>query len=112
MLTTGLQQQRHGTMLGHRIFPLCHPAVVDLDICTQVPTHEGPLRGCGLLDSLRKGRFPFFMPSPPAESGINLLKSRYGQRPKATEQFRGTGFTSILERPVVRDRGLNIVKSR
>jgi hypothetical protein len=33
--------------------------------------HEGPLRGCSLLDSLRKGRFRFFMPSPTAESGFN-----------------------------------------
>jgi hypothetical protein len=55
-----------------RIFPLYHPVVVDLEIRTQVPTYDDPLEGCGLLDSLRKSRFPFFMPSPTAESAIKL----------------------------------------
>jgi hypothetical protein len=52
------------------VLALCYPVTVDLEIRTQVPTHEGPLRGCSLLDSLRKGRFPFFMPSPTAKSGL------------------------------------------
>jgi hypothetical protein len=65
-----LEQRRHGTVQVHRIFPFYHPVVVDLGIHTYVQTHEGPLRGCSLLDSLRKNRFPFFMPSPTAESGI------------------------------------------
>jgi hypothetical protein len=68
MLTTGLAQRRHGTVQVHSIFPLYHPVIVDLEIRTQVPTHEGPLRGCSLLDSLRNARFPFFMPSPTSES--------------------------------------------
>jgi hypothetical protein len=68
-----LEQRRHGTVQLHRIFPLHHPVVVDLANRTQVPTHEGPLRGCSLLASLRKGRFPFSMPSPTAESGMNLI---------------------------------------
>jgi hypothetical protein len=66
-----LVQRRHGTVQVHRMFPPCHPVVVDLDIRTRVPTYEGPLRGLSLLDSLRKDRFPFFMPSPTAESGVN-----------------------------------------
>jgi hypothetical protein len=50
---------------------LCRPVVADLEIPTQVPTDEGPVRGCSLLDSQRKDRFPFFMPGPTAESGFN-----------------------------------------
>jgi hypothetical protein len=38
-----LEQQRHGTVRVHRIFPLYHPVVVALEIRTQVPTHEGRL---------------------------------------------------------------------
>jgi hypothetical protein len=60
-----------------RVLALCHPVVIDLDICTQVPTHEGPLRSCSLLASLRKGRFPFFMPSPAAESGFKVQRSKF-----------------------------------
>jgi hypothetical protein len=70
MLTTDLEQRRHGTVQVHRSFPLCHPVVVDLDIRPRIPTHEGPLRGCSLLASLRKGRLPFFMPSPTPESRL------------------------------------------
>jgi hypothetical protein len=41
------------------VIAICHPAIVDLEILTQLPTCEGPLRRCSLLDSLRKGHFPF-----------------------------------------------------
>jgi hypothetical protein len=43
-----------------KVFAICHLVIVDKKFPTQVPTREGPLRGCSLLDSLRKGRFPFF----------------------------------------------------
>jgi hypothetical protein len=68
-----LEQRRHGTVQVHGSFPLYHPVVVVLETRTQVPTDEGPLRGCSLLDSLRKGRFPFVIPSPTAESGFNCV---------------------------------------
>jgi hypothetical protein len=69
-----LEQRRHGTEQVHRIFSLYHPVIVDLEIRTRVLTNEGPLRGCSLLDSLRKGRFPFFMPKSTTESGLNRQK--------------------------------------
>jgi hypothetical protein len=71
MLTTGLEPRIHGTVQVYRSFPLYHPVADDLEIRTQVPTYNGPLRSCSRLDSLRKGRFPFFMPSPTAESGLS-----------------------------------------
>jgi hypothetical protein len=75
MLTTGLER-RHGAVQVHRGLTLCRPAVVDCEIRTQVPTYEDPLRGCSLLDPLRKGRFPFLMPSPTAECGLNRRSKR------------------------------------
>jgi hypothetical protein len=64
------------------MFPLYHPVLVDLEIRAQVPTHEGPVKGSSLLDSLRKGRFPFFMPSPTAESGIKLSEGSSAAEPQ------------------------------
>jgi hypothetical protein len=56
---------------GARDFSSLPPRRCDIDIRAQVPTHDGPLGGCSLLDSLRKGRFLFTMPCPAAESGLS-----------------------------------------
>jgi hypothetical protein len=71
VLTTSLEQRRRETVQVYRILPLNRLLVVDLEIRTKVTTYEGPLRACSLLDLLRKGRLPFFTPSPTAETGMN-----------------------------------------
>ncbi len=53
------------------LFAPYQPVVNDLETCTRVPNNNAPLRGCGLLDSLRKGRSPSVTLRLPAESSFN-----------------------------------------
>jgi hypothetical protein len=63
------------------VIAICPPVMVDKEILTQVPTREGPLGGCSLLDSLRKARFPFFH----AKSNCEIRVQSFNVRGRISE---------------------------